>query len=180
MTDKRREDSFTDFPPHGEVRDKATGGAKLGSFGETKATNPKDALGSTRVNFGLLSPFALAEESLAMEEGGVKYGYNNYRIIGVRTSIYVAAAFRHIWKYVMGEVRDPETGVHHIGYARACLGIIIDAENYGKLTDDRPPSPKVEGGFSAWINRLENRVKHVRSVFGKNDPKHYTIKDSEH
>jgi hypothetical protein len=32
-------------------------------------------------------------------------------------------------------VREP---VHHLGHARACLGIIIDAESIGALVDDRP------------------------------------------
>lgn len=141
---------------------------------DEKPTNPKDALGSTRLDLSLPSPFAAAEEALAFEEGLCKYGRNNYRIIGVRASVYIAAALRHLWKYAMGQVRDPVTGVHHLGSVRACVGIIIDAEGYGKLTDDRPPSPP---RFSKWLDGMEDRVKFLRELFKDKNPKHYTIKD---
>jgi len=142
----------------------------------TKPSNPKDDLGSTRIDLSLPSPFALGEEALAYEEGLCKYGRNNYRVVGVRTMIYVAAAFRHLWKFTMGEDRDPKTGVHHLGSVRACVGIILDAQGYGKLTDDRPPSPK---GFSEWVDGLESRVKHLREMFKDKNPRHYTIADGK-
>lgn len=143
-----------------------------GGFG--KRSNPKDALGSARIDLSHLSPFAMVEESLAYEEGLCKYGRNNYRIAGIRAMIYIGAALRHIWKYVMGEQRDPRTNVHHLGSARACLGILLDAEGYGKLTDDRPPSPK---GFSEWLDGKEAEVKHLREIFKDRNPCHWTITD---
>ena len=141
---------------------------------DQKPTNPKDALGSTRLDLSLPSPFASGEEALAFEEGLCKYGRHNYRIIGIRASIYLAAALRHLWKFIMGEDRDPKTGVHHLGSVRACVGIILDAHGYGKLTDDRPPRAP---GFSAWLDEMEARVKFLRDLFKDHDPKHYTIKD---
>ena len=141
-----------------------------------KPSNPKDDLGSTRIDLSLPSPVALAEEALAYEEGLCKYGRNNYRIVGVRTMIYIAAALRHIWKFTMGEDRDPKTRAHHLGNARACLGIILDAQAYGKLTDDRPPSC---AGFSGRLDAMESNVKHMREVFKDHNPRHYTISDSD-
>lgn len=141
-----------------------------------KPTNPKDALGSTRLDLSLPSPFAAGEEALAFEEGLCKYGRYNYRIIGVRSSIYLAAAFRHLWKYTMGEDRDAKTGVHHLGSVRACVGIILDAQGYGKLTDDRPPRAP---GFSGWLDAMEERVKFLRELFKEHNPKHYTIQDGQ-
>lgn len=138
--------------------------------------NPKDILGSTRINLGNLSPAAMVEEALAMEEGGLKYGFNNMRSYGVQCMIYLGAALRHIWKFIMGEDRDPVTGVHHLGYARACLGIVLDAAAYGKLHDDRPPRLN---GFSKVMDAMEARVKHLRELFKDKSPKHYTIADSE-
>lgn len=143
---------------------------------DTKATNPKDNLGSTRIDLSLIISAAAAEEALAYTEGLVKYGRNNYRILGVGAVTYIAAALRHIFKWFLGEDRDPETGVHHLGNARACLGIIIDAASYGKLTDDRPPSNK---GFADELNALELRVKVLKDMHKDKNPKHYTIKDSE-
>lgn len=111
-----------------------------------------------------------------MVEGMVKYGKYNYRGVGVRTSIYLGAAHRHMQKYQNGEDRDPKTGVHHLGSARACLGVLLDAEAQGKLTDDRPPANPV---MSALLDAFESRVKHLKELFKDHDPYHYTIADSK-
>jgi len=137
---------------------------------DEKLSNPKDAVGSTRIDMSLLSPAALMEEALAMTEGLLKYGRNNYRVVGVRASIYVAAALRHIWKYFMGEERDPKTGIHHLGSARACLGVILDAAMYGKLNDDRPPKC---AGFSEKMDDLVKRVEHLQKMYEDRCPTHY-------
>lgn len=136
-----------------------------------KDSNPKDVAGSARIDMTLLSAMALAEESLAMEEGGSKYGYYNYTVVGVKTRVYVAAAFRHLWKYLMGEDRDPKTGVHHLGSVRACAGIILEAESRNKLTDDRPPA---NPAASSWLDNMEARVKQVRDTFKEFRPRHFT------
>lgn len=141
---------------------------------DTKPSNPKDALGTTRVPLAIISDVADAEESLAFVEGMCKYGKHNYRVVGVRASIYLDAARRHLAKYVNGEDRDPKTGVHHLGSVRACMGIILETAAMGKLVDDRPPS---NPNFSAYIDELEARVKHLREMFKDKDPKHYTKDD---
>jgi hypothetical protein len=143
---------------------------------EVKPTNPKDALGTNRIPLDIVSAIAIAEEALAMVEGALKYGRYNYRAVGVRTSIYLGAVNRHLQKYQNGEDRDPKTGVHHLGSARACLGVILDAEAQGKLTDDRPPS---NPNMSALLDAFEARVKHLKEVFKEHAPKHYTIADSD-
>lgn len=139
-----------------------------------KPSNPKDLVGSTRIPLSIVSAIAIAEESLAMVEGMLKYGKYNYRAIGVRTSVYLDACHRHLQKYQNGEDRDPTTGVHHLGSARACLGVILDSAAQGKLTDDRPPrSPEM----SKLLDGLEDRVKHLQHLFKDKQPKHYTIED---
>jgi hypothetical protein len=109
---------------------------------------------------------------LALVEGGLKYGFHNYRVVGVKSSVYVDAAFRHLAKYLNGEDRDPKTGVHHLGSVRACTGIILEADSMGILVDTRPPR---NPNFSAQLDALEARVKHLREVFKEHDPIHYTI-----
>lgn len=139
-----------------------------------KPTNPKDGLGSDRVPMTTVSDIACAEESLAFTEGLLKYGRNNYRIMGVSASIYLDALRRHLAKFINGEDRDARTGVHHLGSVRACTSIILDAQAMGILTDDRPP--KIEG-FSEYIDSLEARVKYLKEMFKDRNPKHYTIQD---
>lgn len=142
---------------------------------DTKPSNPKDILGSTRVPMSLVSEVAVAEEALAHLEGALKYGFHNYRIVGVKSRIYLDAMKRHIAKYENGEDRDPKTGVHHFGYVRACTGIVLDAQALGILVDDRAP---MIPNFSIYLDGLEARVKHLREVFKEHNPKHYTIEDS--
>jgi hypothetical protein len=69
----------------------------------------------------------------------MKYGRHNYRVIGVRASIYYDAALRHLMQWWEGENVDTESGVEHLAHAMACMVILLDAESLGKLNDDRPP-----------------------------------------
>lgn len=142
----------------------------------TKPSNPKDTLAVSRAPLGLISDVARAEEALAHLEGALKYGRSNYRIVGVKTSVYLDAMERHIAKYRNGEDRDPKTGVHHLGSVRACAGVLFDAMALGILTDDRPP--RIEG-FSKMIDDMEERIKHLREQFKDYSPQHYTIADGK-
>ncbi len=140
-----------------------------------KDSNPKDVAGSARIDFSLLDPYALAELTLAMEEGRTKYGAYNYTVVGVKARTYVSAGMRHFFKWLLGEERDPKTGVHHLGSVMACAMILLSAISRSKLVDDRPPSnPRA----SAQLDEFEARVRHVREVFKGFSPHHYTIKDS--
>lgn len=101
-------------------------------------TNPKDQLGMLKVPMGLVSPIALAIESICMVDGDEKYGPYNYRVSKVQAWIYLQAALRHIYAIMDGQDFDSVTGKPHIGYARATLGIYCDAWISGNLIDNRP------------------------------------------
>lgn len=154
----------------------ATSEALYAGFG-IKPTNPKDVAGTARIDLSLVDPIAVGEMILAMEEGVAKYGAYNYTVLGVRARVYISAALRHLFKYLMGEDRDPKTGVHHIGSTMACCMILLSAAARGKLTDDRPPSNR---RASDQLDGLEARVRKVREVFDSYKPRHYTIEDTQH
>jgi hypothetical protein len=141
-----------------------------------KSSNPKDDAGTTRAPLHAIPVAALVEEALAMLEGILKYGSNNWTIEGVRASVYVAAAARHTFKWFFGQQRDSVTQVHHLASARACLGILLDAEFRQVLRDDRPPSlNKLDELFT----NAENVAKNLFSLYGDVKPKHYTIEDTK-
>jgi hypothetical protein len=143
---------------------------------DEKPTNPKDQAAVDRAPVGLVPGVALLEESMAWFEGLLKYGAHNYAIKGIRSSVYVFAAGRHILKWWFGQQRDSVTRVHHLGSARACLGAILDAEHRGKLEDDRPPAlPHVDEMF----DRLTETMRHLVDLYGDRKPRHYTIADTE-
>lgn len=101
--------------------------------------NPKDAIGSKKPDLSLIPPAGMLFEAQAMMDGARKYGPYNWRSNPVKARVYIAAAMRHLQQLLDGEDFDPVSGVHHIGHARACLGIYADAVTTNNLIDDRPP-----------------------------------------
>lgn len=141
---------------------------------DTKPTNPKDLIGSKKLMLGLVPDTITAHVALAFLEGALKYGRYNWRIAGVRSSIYNDAMERHRAKWWNGENADPATRVRHLANIIACAGILLDAELCGMLNDDRPPAAPI-GDF---IDREACDVAaHLRELFKDHSPKQYTIAD---
>lgn len=127
-----------------------------------KDTNPKDAIGSLKPAMSTVPCPVLFELGAAMSEGQ-KYGRHNYRVIGVRASVYYDAAWRHIAAWWEGEDLDPDSGLPHLAKAMACLAILRDADIMGKLNDDRPPAVP-----SGWLKiAQENTTKVLSNIEGK-------------
>lgn len=135
-----------------------------------KQTNPKDAIGAGKLPLHLIPGSALGWLSLSFLEGALKYGKYNWRVAGVRASIYADAAERHLRKWLDGEDSDPETGVPHLASIMACCAIIMDAACVGKLVDDRPPRMMT----GALYNDLIERVAHLKETFKDYDPIQWT------
>lgn len=138
-----------------------------------KPTNPKDALGSTRLPLNLVPATLKLYAALAFAEGAAKYGAYNWRVAGVRASIYKAALERHLEKWWNGEDADPQTGVPHLASVIACAGIVLDAELAGKLTDDRPPAVPI----GDCIAQLEPTFAQLLTRFADRKPHHWTRDD---
>lgn len=139
-----------------------------------KATNPKDAIGDTKVPLWLLSPIAKAQWALAQFAGLVKYGAWNWRMAGVRSSVYVSAMQRHIDAYSSGEEFDPVDGTHHLGNIMACCAIILDAKAAGMLTDDRAPSVDMRPIY----DEVQKQMAVLKEKYKDLNPRHYTIADN--
>lgn len=119
-----------------------------------KGTNPKDLIGAKKVDIAQVPPVALLHEAMAFMDGDAKYGYRNWRGNKVSAKIYISACMRHLNAWAEGEEIASDSGVHHLGHARACLGILLDAQETGSLLDDR-----VAGSFSKVAERLNDVVK---------------------
>lgn len=120
-----------------------------------KDTNPKDAIGSLKPALSTVPCPVLYELGAAMTEG-CKYGRHNYRVIGVRASVYYDAAQRHIMAWWEGQDLDPESGLPHLAKAMACLCILRDADIRDKLNDDRPPATDPK-----WIEQSRRNTAQV-------------------
>lgn len=145
--------------------------------GATKPSNPKDVIGSRKAPFDLVPS---TTELMAVEahlEGALKYGRYNWRIAGVRASVYYNATQRHLKKWWNGQNSDPMTRINHLKSVLGCIGIMLDADLYGKLEDDRPPCPDPDAMARA-IDALEERVAYLKVLFQDHKPKQFTIKDT--
>jgi hypothetical protein len=120
---------------------------------KSSTTNPKDLMGNKKVPMSAVPPVAIAHEALAMLDGELKYGFRNWRAKSVVARIYIDACKRHLDSWLEGEETASDSGVHHLGHARACLGILLDAQSTGNLVDDRVPGsfPEVLKSLEDWV-----------------------------
>ena len=124
--------------------DEAPGGSIGLPLSGTKDTNPKDGVGSLKPSYSNVSVPVLYEVGAAMLEGARKYGGYNWRVAGIRTSVYIDAARRHLDAFWEGEDIDDDSGLSHITKAIASLTVLRDAQIQGMVqNDDRPPSTQV-------------------------------------
>lgn len=120
----------------------------------TKPSNPKDSVGIKKTPVSCVPAPVIAELGVAMLEGALKYGRHNYRVIGVRASVYYDAVMsRHMPLWWEGEDIDPDSGLSHITKAIASLTVLRDAMIRGTWVDDRPPKTK-----SGWMTGLDKKV----------------------
>lgn len=89
-----------------------------------------------KVDLTLVPLIALESEARALMFGEKKYGRYNYTQ-GFESSRLTAAALRHIYAYINGADVDSESGLLHLGHARACLAMHLHCEQLGTLRDNR-------------------------------------------
>lgn len=117
---------------------------------EKKNTNPKDAVGVAKMPLSTVSAPVLGEVGLAMMEGALKYGRHNYRVSGVRASVYYDAAIRHLTAFWEGEDNATDSGMPHLAHVIACMTVLRDSQIQGNWVDDRPP--KSPGDWQVKLN----------------------------
>lgn len=142
---------------------------------DTKLTNPKDLIGSKKLPTHLVPASMMIYACMAFAEGASKYGAHNWRVAGIRLSVYKSAHDRHMEKFWNGERCDPKTGVPHLASALACIAIMIDAELCGMVTDDRPPA----ADMARLIEEAEAVISNVVQLNAHLNPKHFSIADSK-
>lgn len=153
-------------------------GADEGATKPSNSENPKDAIGGRKAPLSLVPWTLVVCAARALLEGALKYGRFNWRMCGVRGSIYLDAIKRHIAKYENGQDADPKTQVHHLDSAIGCLTIMRDAMLYGKFTDDRPPCPDPDA-MARLIDGEEEIVAHLKDTFKDHKPHQFTIADTQ-
>ncbi len=119
-----------------------------------KLSNPKDSVGIKKAPLSTVSAPVFMEVGLAMLEGARKYGRHNYRVVGVKSSVYYDASMRHLMSWWEGEDIDPDSGLSHVTKAIATLVVLRDAMLNKKCDDDRPP----KFGDPDWLATLNTKA----------------------
>lgn len=124
--------------------------------------NPKDEIGMKKTPFSVIPANVIGELGLAMLEGARKYGRHNYRIAGVRASIYYDACLRHLTAWWEGEDIDLDSGMSHIIKAMTTLVVLRDSMVQGNWQDDRPPKSD-----KLWLQQLNCKTKDIIEKYPK-------------
>lgn len=132
----------------------------------SKDTNPKDSIGIEKVPMSMVPSPVVMEIALGMLDGGCKYGPHNYRVAGVRASVYYDAAMRHLTAWWEGEDMDPDCDVlNHVTKALSTLTVLRDSMIQGNWEDDRPV--KTPKGFIDSCNKKAKTIMdRAREKFG--------------
>lgn len=91
---------------------------------------------TNKVPWDLLSVCAIEEMLKVMEFGRKKYAAHNWRG-GFAWSRLIAAAARHLFAFMRGEDRDPESGLLHTAHAMCCLMFLTEHVVRNLGSDDR-------------------------------------------
>lgn len=134
-----------------------------------KQTNPKDAIGMTKVPMHLVSGIVKVYQAIAHYLGNIKYGAWNYRRMGARASVYKAALDRHMDAWWEGEDLDPVDGTPHLANALACINILIECSERGNMVDDRPP----KSNYREVVKRMETLMPQINERYKDMKPTHY-------
>ena len=113
-----------------------TSPAEVESFLKEAAAKSGTKHDTGKVDISLVPLVATEAEARALMFGEKKYGRYNYTQ-GFETSRLVAACLRHVLAYQDGEDTDPESGLSHIGHAKACLSMLLHCDQLGTLRDNR-------------------------------------------
>lgn len=84
----------------------------------------------------LLDPTALVGWAEVMSFGATKYGDHNWRL-GIKTSKYIAASYRHLTALNSGETIDPESGKPHAYHLMANAAMLAWTLKNKPELDDR-------------------------------------------
>lgn len=89
---------------------------------------------SDKPRMDLLDAYAIEQLSLVLAFGAKKYASHNWRK-GIAKGRLIAAALRHLFAYLRGEDKDPETGLSHAAHAMCCCMFLLGLEHRVDLDD---------------------------------------------
>lgn len=108
---------------------------------EKKGYTPGRKADQDKIPMELLPTPALEEIARVLAFGAQKYDRWNWRG-GIAYSRVIGAALRHIFSWLNGEDKDPETGLSHLAHAGCCILFLLTYEKERPEWDDRYKTEK--------------------------------------
>ena len=94
----------------------------------------KDSLeGGRKFDYGktlysLVPPHFIKEFADVLTLGARKYSAENWKKVPDARVRYKDAMLRHIYSYLQGDIKDDETGLHHLAHATCCIAFLYELE----------------------------------------------------
>lgn len=89
-----------------------------------------------KIRLDLIPSSAIIALGRVLTFGAKKYDDNNWRK-GMKWGRLIGATLRHLFAWMGGQDKDPETGYSHLWHALCCIAFLIEYEQYGIGEDDR-------------------------------------------
>lgn len=80
---------------------------------------------SAKIRYSLLPVGTVNQVVQVLEFGSKKYADNNWMKVPNANTRYYDAAMRHIDAWFNGDLKDDETGLHHLAHAICCLMFLM-------------------------------------------------------
>lgn len=110
-------------PPRSWLTEIKRQSGPLGGKSADKATGIK--ADSNKRRYSLLPTGTINEVVDVLEFGSAKYADDNWQKVDNARTRYYNAALRHVDAWWNGEVKDDETGKHHLAHAICCLMFLM-------------------------------------------------------
>lgn len=92
-------------------------------------------LDQNKPDMSLLSSNAINKLAQVLSFGAKKYQSHNWRL-GIAWSRIIAGVLRHLFSYLGGERKDPETGLSHLAHAMCGIMFLLEYEDTRQEFDD--------------------------------------------
>ena len=137
------------------------GGRPFSTREDTPAAKPEGGRNDDagKPGFEFLPGDALGEINEIMRFGAEKYAPRNWEK-GMAWTRPANACLRHLFAWLAGEHKDPETGRSHLAHAGACILFLLSYEKRGIGQDDRAPTLTDQ----TWADDAVARAKAMKAV----------------
>jgi len=119
---------------------------------------------ANKTRFDLCAPWSMDQIAQVYTYGTIKYDDDNWWKGLKWKKDVLGCIFRHVWKWVRGEMWDDESGLHHLAHAAWNCIALMEYERCDIGIDDRVPYT---------LDLMDEKERNRRISLWKDDPDNY-------